>query len=107
MLYEVITLKGEIEALADGVRPLDRSTVASLNDEIDQLAALVDDLQTLALSDAGALNLQREPLDPDLLVRQAAEPFQARLQERAIELIFELRITSYNVCYTKLLRARN
>ncbi len=86
----VAILKGEIEALADGVRPLDRSTVASLNDEIDQLAALVDDLQTLALSDAGALNLQREPLDPDLLVRQAAEPFQARLQERAIELIFEL-----------------
>jgi two-component system sensor histidine kinase BaeS len=53
-------LKGEVEALTDGVRQSDGRMLASLGEEIDHLSALVDDLQALALADAGALNLQQE-----------------------------------------------
>lgn len=86
----VAILKGEIEALADGVRTADARSLASLGEEIDQLAALVDDLQTLALSDAGALNLQRDRIDLAALVQQAAEPFSDRLAARGIRLEIEL-----------------
>jgi len=86
----VAILKGEIEALADGVRPADNRSLASLGEEINQLAALVDDLQTLALSDAGALNLRKERTDLAALVRQAAEPFGERLAARAIALELDL-----------------
>jgi len=86
----VAILKGEIEALADGVRPADNLGLASLGEEVDQLAALVDDLQTLALSDAGALDLQREPVDLAALVQQAAEPFGERFAARDISLELKL-----------------
>jgi two-component system sensor histidine kinase BaeS len=86
----VAILKGEIEALADGVRQADSSSLASLGEEIDQLAALVDDLQTLALSDAGALNLRRERIDLAALVQAATEPFGERLAGRGIALELDL-----------------
>jgi len=86
----VAILKGEIEALGDGVRQPDSRSLASLGEEIDQLAALVDDLQTLALSDAGALNLRRKRIDLAALVRAAAEPFGERLAGRGIALELDL-----------------
>jgi two-component system sensor histidine kinase BaeS len=86
----VAILKGEVEALADGVRQPDSHSLASLGDEIDQLAALIDDLQTLALSDAGALDLRRARIDLVTLVQQVAEPFIERLAARGIGLEFKL-----------------
>ena len=82
----VAILKGEIEALEDGVRPVNEQTTASLSEEIEHLAHLVDDLQTLALSDAGALNLQMEQVNFSVLTRQSGEAFRGRLAERGIEL---------------------
>lgn len=86
----VAILKGEIEALADGVRQPDGQKLSSLAEEVDQLAVLIEDLQTLALSDAGALNLQREPLEINALVQQAAEAFVERLAARGIALELDL-----------------
>jgi len=90
----VAILKGEIEALADGIRRPDKRLLSSLGEEIDQLAVLVDDLQTLALADAGALNLRRENVDLGTLVQQVAESFRERLAERGIRLEFDLRPTT-------------
>ncbi|MBT8047676.1 MAG: HAMP domain-containing protein [Xanthomonadales bacterium] len=86
----VAILKGEVEALADGVRPADERLTVSLKEEIDQLSALIDDVQTLAMSDAGALDLQKARLDLAHLVSQAMEPFQSRFAARGIAV--ELRL---------------
>ena len=82
----VAVLKGEIEALADGVRAPNAAMLASLAEEVNHLAALVDDLQALALADAGALNVVKEPLDLTALVEQVAESFRHRLAERGVTL---------------------
>ena len=82
----VAILKGEVEALTDGVRQADERMALSLGEEIDQLTALVDDLQTLALSDAGALNIRKETVDLSELAGQLAETFRHRLAEREIRL---------------------
>ena len=80
----VAILKGEIEALADGVRQPDDRMSASLREEVDQLSVLIDDLQTLALSDVGALNIKKDTLDLGGLVRQCVESFRDRLAAREI-----------------------
>jgi two-component system sensor histidine kinase BaeS len=80
----VSILKGEIEALADGVRKADEQTSASLHEEVNQLSALIDDLQTLALSDAGALNIRKIPVDLAGLVGQCIEAFRKRLAARGV-----------------------
>ena len=86
----VAILKGEIEALSDGVRQADDRMAASLQEEIDQLSALIDDLQTLALSDAGALNLRMESVDLSALAGQSVETFRVRMAEREILLEADL-----------------
>jgi len=80
----VTILKGEIEALADGVRHADERMSTSLRDEVDQLSTLIDDLQTLALSDAGALNIQKESVNLSNLVEQCVDSFRDRLAARQI-----------------------
>jgi len=86
----VAILKGEIEALGDGLRPANENTFSSLSEEINHLSVLVDDLQSLALADAGELTLNHQPLDLADLVRQAGNAFRERLGDRDIGL--ELRV---------------
>ena len=80
----VSVLKGEIEAIQDGLRPADGKTMTSLGEEADHLSRLVNDLQTLALSDAGALDFRMEPVDVGELIRQQLQAFDSRLQSRGI-----------------------
>jgi two-component system sensor histidine kinase BaeS len=82
----VAILKGEVEALTDGIRPADERFAASLQEEIDQLSKLVDDLQTLALSDAGALNIQKEMMDLARVAEQSVELYRDRLAVRGISI---------------------
>ena len=56
-------LRGEIEAMQDGIRPLDQDNLISLSQEVGQLERLVGDLRLLAQSDAGALEVSLAPLD--------------------------------------------
>jgi two-component system sensor histidine kinase BaeS len=87
----IAILKGELEAIEDGVRDQDERTVNSLKEEVSHLANLVDDLQTLALADAGALRFERQTVDFSALLRQLAEVFEDRLIRRDISLRMSLQ----------------
>lgn len=56
-------LRGELEAVQDGIRPLNKETLDSLHQEVVHLNTLVNDLHELSLSDIGALIYKKEPLD--------------------------------------------
>ena len=56
-------LRGEIEAMQDGIRPLNHDNLHSLSQEVGQLERLVADLRLLSQSDADALEVQLAPLD--------------------------------------------
>ena len=56
-------LQGRLEGLLDGVYPKDEAQLAQLLEETHVLSRLVEDLRTLALSEAGALPLQKESTD--------------------------------------------
>ncbi len=52
------TLKGELEALQDGVRQLSIDSIHSLHEDVLRLQKIVDDLHQLSLSDLGAMRYQ-------------------------------------------------
>ncbi|GHH30098.1 sensor histidine kinase [Lentzea cavernae] len=57
------TIRSWLEGARDGVVELDRTTLTSLLDEALVLQRLIDDLQDLALADAGELRLHPETVD--------------------------------------------
>jgi signal transduction histidine kinase len=61
-------IRGQAEAISDGVYPADPAHVAPILDATSTLERLVEDLGTLALSETGSLVLAREPVDLAVLV---------------------------------------
>ncbi|NEX17563.1 MAG: two-component sensor histidine kinase [Halochromatium sp.] len=56
-------LRAELEAVQDGVRPIDTDTIAHLHGDTMRLSHLIDDLYQLSLSDLGALNYRKTETD--------------------------------------------
>lgn len=83
-------LRGEIEALQDGVRPLGQASLGSLAQEVAQLARLVEDLHLLSLSDLGALDHHKEPLDLAEMVEDVVDAQRRALAERGLEVDLQL-----------------
>jgi two-component system sensor histidine kinase BaeS len=83
-------LRGEIESLQDGVRPLNQDNVASLAHETERLARLVEDLHTLSLSDLGALTYYREPVDLADVLTDAVSPWRREAEERGFALTLDI-----------------
>ncbi len=83
-------LRGDIEALVDGVRPLKHDAVVSLREKALQLSMLVDDLHLLAMSDLKALPCQFLEIDAVTLLRQTVQRFEARAVAAALALDLEL-----------------
>ena len=66
-------VRGEVEAMLDGVHPSDPDHLEVLLDEVTVLERLIEDLRTLSLAEAGALTLHREPTDLGALVGDVAD----------------------------------
>ncbi|GFO65395.1 ATP-binding protein [Geomonas paludis] len=79
-------LRGEIEALQDGVRPLGPDSMRSLHAEVMHLSRLVEDLYQISMSDIGALNYRKELVDLTELLEDALEPFSAKFRGKNIAL---------------------
>ena len=77
-------LRGELEALEDGVRPLTPATVQSLQGEVATLSQLVADLQDLSLADVGGLAYRFEVIDLGAAVAETLRMFQERFAARRI-----------------------
>lgn len=66
-------LRGEVEALVDGIRPLDRAALASLQEEVKRLSRLVEDFHLLATSELRSLPCEFESVAPAALLQSAIE----------------------------------
>jgi two-component system sensor histidine kinase BaeS len=79
-------IQGYLEAAQDGVVPTDDALVASLLDDATTLGRLVDDLQVLALADAGRLTLRRQPVDAAEVVQAAVAAQRGAAAAARVEL---------------------
>ena len=89
-------LRGEIEALQDGVRPLTPAAVNSLAAEAARLARLVEDLHTLSLSDLGALSYHREPVDLAEIAAEVVAAHRGALANAGLDI--DTRLEAAPVC---------
>lgn len=82
-------LAGELEAVEDGVMPLDINTVASFKQEVSQLTRLVDDLHLLAITQASLFHYRFTPVDFYALLKRLQPRLQQLLQTAG--LTFEIK----------------
>jgi signal transduction histidine kinase len=77
-------IQGNLEGMLDGVYPLDRDRVESILSETRLLSRIIDDLRTLALSESGALKLQKESTDLGELINQTVAAFRPQADTAGI-----------------------
>jgi signal transduction histidine kinase len=80
--------RAHLEALQDGVYPSTPENLLPILEQNLQLTRLVDDLRTLALADAGQLELLLSPYDLNELVARLVEIYQPQAGVRGIDLEF-------------------
>lgn len=81
-------IQGNIEGMLDGVYPADEKQLKSILEETQILSRLVDDLRTLSVAEAGALQLKRESTNLTLLIREVVSSLQSRADDLGVK--FEL-----------------
>lgn len=83
-------IRGQAEAISDGVYPADAAHLAPILDATQTLDRLVEDLRTLALTDSGNLVLHKEPTDIGALVHDTVESFRPQAESDALTLTAEI-----------------
>ncbi|MFC2022631.1 ATP-binding protein [Chloroflexota bacterium] len=83
-------VRGYLEAIRDGMVSADAETIDSLNEEVVLLSRLVDDLQELALAEAGELRLVRQAEDISQLVSKTAAAARSQAITKGISMSVEL-----------------
>ena len=79
-------LRGEIQALQDGVRSPTPAALNSLHAECDRMGGLIEDLYLLSLADAGALEYRFEAVDMTELVAESLQAQTTILAEAGLAL---------------------
>lgn len=79
-------VRGELEAMADGVREIDQDQIRVLLDDVDAMERLLDDLRLLSITEAGMVNLEREPTDLGELVGDVTERFLSQAAAQRVRL---------------------
>jgi two-component system sensor histidine kinase BaeS len=82
-------IRGEIEAVIDGVRDGGPEHMESLLDEVEVLERLIEDLRVLTLSEAGKLPLQTEQADLMKVVGDVAASYRPTASAAGIEILVE------------------
>lgn len=79
-------LRGELEALLDGVRPATGAAIRSLHQEVQRLGKLANDLHLLSVADSGALQMHIEDVALEPLIAEAVERFGELFARRSFVL---------------------
>jgi two-component system sensor histidine kinase BaeS len=80
-------VRGWLEAVQDDVVAPDRRWVSSVLDEVLLLQHVIDDLQDLAVADAGELRLHPEPVRPADLLASVADGYGAAADAAGVLLV--------------------
>jgi len=83
-------IRGDLEALLDGVFEPTPEALASVQEEALLLSRLVDDLRALAQAEAGQLRLERQPTDMGELLRGVVSSLDLQAEEHGQALALEV-----------------
>jgi signal transduction histidine kinase len=80
-------IQANLEALIDGLYPLDQAHLRVVLGETRVMSRLLDDLQTLSTAEAGALTLYREATEPRQLIDTAVQSFTVQTSDTGVRLV--------------------
>lgn len=83
-------LRGEIEAMQDGIRETTSERLDSLHAEVVHMSKIVNDLHDLSVAESGALHFKREPVNLLKTVRSCLQKYMGRFEEHGIAIVDEL-----------------
>jgi two-component system sensor histidine kinase BaeS len=86
----IAVLRGEIEALQDGVRECSKDNLESLHMEILHVNQIIEDLYQLSMSDIGALNYKKEDVELSKAMDDAVSSYKETLKQQNISLKFDM-----------------
>lgn len=84
----VAVQRAHLEALQDGIYPLNVENLQPILDQTELLTRLVEDLRTLALADAGVLQMERVEADLAVIAGRAVDRFRPDAESRQVQLVF-------------------
>jgi signal transduction histidine kinase len=82
-------IQGKLEGLLDGVYAREDAQLSEILGEAKLLSRLIEDLRTLALSEAGVLRLEKEPTDVAELVQDVTRVFATEAFAQQVTLKIE------------------
>lgn len=80
-------IRGNLEAILDGVFEPSVDNVASIHKETVLLSRLVDDLQELALAEAGQLRIEHEPTALDAVIDRTVRSVTAQAAKDSVSIV--------------------
>ena len=83
-------IRGEIEALLDGIRKLDSKAMESLHVEVLRLNKMIDDVHQLTLADVGDLHYQFQEHDLSAMLEPVLLRYQLRAAKAQLALSWQL-----------------
>ena len=81
-------IRGEIEAMLDGVRHLNPTGLKSLHEEVLRLNKLIDDIHQINLADSGDLSYQLTRIDLGDFIQNTLERFRPNIEKAKLKMIF-------------------
>jgi two-component system sensor histidine kinase BaeS len=79
--------RAHLEAMQDGIYPITAESLQPVLDQNGMLVRLVDDLRTLALADAGELQLEKQSVNAREFLLGMQERFRSAAEERNVEIV--------------------
>jgi signal transduction histidine kinase len=79
-------VSGYLEALRDGIVDPTPEMIASVHEEAMMLNRLVDDLQELAMAEAGQLKLVRQPVSVKLVAEKSVQSLKSQADEKDVKI---------------------
>ena len=89
--------RAHLEALIDGVYPLNQKNLALIAEQNHRLTQLVEELRTLAMADAGALTLTMRQIDLSAICRETLTRFEPQAKAKAISLSADCERDAFTV----------
>jgi two-component system sensor histidine kinase BaeS len=83
-------LRGEIEAMQDGVRETNQHNLDSLHSEVIYLSKIVNDLHDLSLAETGKLPLNKKVIDPVQVLKETVRIFETRFAQHQINVLVDV-----------------
>jgi two-component system sensor histidine kinase BaeS len=78
-------MRGEIEAIQDGVRDFNRDALDSLHAEVQSLSRNVEALRELSAAETNTLSFKNAPINPLLILQDTLKVFQTQLAQHHIQ----------------------